>query len=510
MPSSSWGGRAMGIVTAISCINAAIFLVGLVKTSVNTLSHGSSGPNIDKSATKRLIRSTTSLRKLGMADETPFTSMILDRTKALRINIMKKNKKQHQSNDVDDPMSGDYRRLDKGVCAIAPPVVPIQPVQPTYTTSYPGSGDTQLYQLIEAMTGLVTGDDHRSNGHKNTVTINTHYPCPEGVAMRDVNVPRTVLLIRNPLDAISSYHSFMHLINAAGAVAPGDSPTYVSQQPPVEAWLDWRDNFFEGQLQLWVKHLEYWMELYPTSFNRLIISYENLQDEESGPDETARLAEFLSRSDGVADSLRPPDDLPCLWRTVFSKKTDSEHRPQAMEETIQRRRLQEKESLDPFIWDPASTQNTPSDGEFVPPAEPVKDIIDPNTPQNLSDFTVNETNAEYADATQVEASNVATTAAIPELIAESAPQPPRYDPPFTPSQFRDIALVLSQLLEKYSNERGLTPIIVGYMDDVQRRVQEQLGGLEGSQQFLNVGSQETQLVDGRHYVGSSTPQQQLP
>ena len=76
MPSSSWGGRAMGIVTAISCINAAIFLVGLVKTSVNTLSHGSSGPNIDKSATKRLIRSTTSLRKLGMADETPFTSMI--------------------------------------------------------------------------------------------------------------------------------------------------------------------------------------------------------------------------------------------------------------------------------------------------------------------------------------------------------------------------------------------------------------------------------------------------
>ena len=499
----------MAVVTAISCMNAAIFLIGLIKSSVNNLSHGLSAPNMDKIATKRLVRSTTSLRKLGSADETPFTNMILDRTKALRINMMKKSKKQHQSSDGDDPLSGDYRRLDKGVCAIAQPVVPTQPVQPTYTSSYPGSGDTQLYQLIEAMTGLVTGDDHRSNGHKNTVTINTHYPCPEGVAMRDVNVPRTVLLVRNPLDAISSYHSFMSLMNAAGAVAPGDSPTYVSQQPPVEAWLDWRDNFFEGQLQLWVKHLEYWMELYPTSFNRLIISYEKLQDEETGPDETARLAEFLSRSDGVADSLRPPDDLPCLWRTIFSKETKIEDRPQAMEETIQRRRLQEKESLDPFIWDPAYTPNPPSDGEIAPPADSVPDI-DPSTQENPSDVIVNETNAEDANGALEESNITPTTVETPVLIAESAPQPPRYDPPFTPSQFRDIALVLSQLLEKYSNERSLAPIIVGYMDDVQRRVQEQLGGLKGSQQFLDVGSQETQLVDGRHFVGSLTPQQQLP
>ena len=327
--------------------------------------------------------------------------------------------------------------------------------------------------------------------------------------MRDVNVPRTVLLIRNPLDAISSYHGFLYLVNAGGAVAPGDSATYVSQQPPVEAWLDWRDNFFEGQLQLWVKHLEYWMDLYPTNFNRLIISYENLRDEETGPDETARLAEFLSRSEGVADSLRPPDDLPCLWRTIFSEEKVLEHRPQAMEETIQRRRLQEKESLDPFIWEPANTPNPPSDEDIVPTAEPVTDI-DPSAQQNPSDFIVNETNTEVINTAQEESNITPTTVATPVLIAESAPQPPRYDPPFTPSQFRDIALVLSQLLEKYSNERSLAPIIVGYMDDVQRRVQEQLGGLEGSQQFLDVGSQETQLVDGRHFVGSLTPQQQLP
>lgn len=102
------------------------------------------------------------------------------------------------------------------------------------------------------------------------------------------------------------------------------------------------------------------------------------------------------------------------------------------------------------------------------------------------------------------------TNASPVFIGESTQTSSRYDPPFTPSQFRDIALVLSQLLEKYSNERSLAPIIIGYMDDVQRRVQDQLGGLEGSQQFLKVESQETQLVDGRHFVGSLTPQQQLP
>lgn len=494
----------MGIVTAISCINAVIFLVGLVKTSVNNLSNVPATPsvNTDKPAFQRFVRSK-SLRRLGMSGETPFTSMLLDRTKALRINITtKKNRKQ--SNDVLDPSTDDYRRLDKGVCAIAPSVVPSQPVQPTYTSSYPGSGDTPLYQLIEAMTGLVTGDDRRSNGHRNTVSINTHYPCPEGVAMRDINVPRAVLLIRNPLDAISSYHNYMHLMNTAGAVAPGDSPTYVSRQPPVEAWLEWRDNFFEGQLQLWVKHIEYWMELYPTSFNRLILAYENLQDEESGPVETARLAEFLSRADGVADSLRPPDDLPCLWRTVFGKQQEPEHRLQAMEKTMQRRRLQEKESLDPFIWDPASVTPQPSLDEASEPGTE----IDPSTQQVPPNHTIVETSAELMDVE--EADGAPTTAVTPVLLGESSPTPPRYDPPFTPSQFRDIALVLSQLLEKYSNERSLAPSIVDYMDDVQRRVQEQLGGLEGSQQFLNVDSQETQLVDGRHFVGSLAPQQQLP
>ena len=496
----------MAIVTAISCFNAAIFLVGLIKTSVNKVSHAPFTPGSmyytdtrSKPASERLVR-PTSLRKLGMSDETPFTSMLLDRTKALRMNITGK-KNRLQSNDMDTP-TVDYRRLDQGVCPVTPPVVPSQPVQPTYTSSYPGSGNTPLYQLIEAMTGLVTGDDHRSNGHKNTVTINTHYPCPEGVAMRDINVPRTILLIRNPLDAISSYHNYMHLINNGGAVAPGDSPTYVSRQPPVEVWLDWRDNFFEGQLQLWVKHIEYWMELYPTSFNRLILSYENLQDELSGPTETARLAEFLSRADGVADSLRPPEYLPCLWRSVFAEKQATEKHLQAMEETMQRRRLQEKESLDPFMWDPASGSQ-----HFYKSAEPGSER-DPNTHHVPPSYTTKDTSAESAHAVDNGAGR--TNTGGPVLIGESIPTSPRYDPPFTPSQFRDIALFLSQLLEKYSNERSLAPIIVGYMDDVQRRVQDQLGGSEGSQQFLKVDSQETQLVDGRHFVGSLTPKQQLP
>ena len=167
---------------------------------------------------------------------------------------------------------------------------------------------------------------------------------------------------------------------------------------------------------------------------------------------------------------------------------------------MQRRRLQEKESLDSFIWDPARGAQYFNEG-----AEPGSEI-DPNTRHVPPSYTTNDTSAELAHA--VDNAGDPTNAGSPVFIGESTQTSSRYDPPFTPSQFRDtcIALVLSQLLEKYSNERSLAPIIVGYMDDVQRRVQDQLGGLEGSQQFLKVDSQETQLVDGRHFVGSLTPQ----
>ena len=53
MSLSWWGRKAMAIVTAISCFNAAIVLVGLVKTSVNKLSHAPATPtkmNKDKPA----------------------------------------------------------------------------------------------------------------------------------------------------------------------------------------------------------------------------------------------------------------------------------------------------------------------------------------------------------------------------------------------------------------------------------------------------------------------------
>ena len=71
-------------------------------------------------------------------------------------------------------------------------------------------------------------------------------------------------------------------------------------------------------------------------------------------------------------------------------------------------------------------------------------------------FTTNDTSAELAHAV---VNGGGPTNASPVFIGESTQTSSRYDPPFTPSQFRDtcIALVLSQLLEKYSNERSLAP-----------------------------------------------------
>jgi len=41
-----------------------------------------------------------------------------------------------------------------GTCNIQPATVPENPIQSTFTASYPGSGAKMTWKLIEAMTGL--------------------------------------------------------------------------------------------------------------------------------------------------------------------------------------------------------------------------------------------------------------------------------------------------------------------------------------------------------------------
>lgn len=201
-------------------------------------------------------------------------------------------------------------KRDYGNCEVRKGKVPDYPIQSTFTASYPGSGAKMTWKLIEAMTGLVTGDDFQLNGHSNIVSIKTHYPSSEGREINGAqNIPRAMLLIRNPLHSIPSYFNFVYEYENN---LPGHST-----KAPLEEWIKWRNNNFDRQVQVWRRHTEYWMDAYD-KLHRMVISYEKLIDDELGPAEAMKIAEFLNRSDGV--TTVPPEEVPCVWYAVIKYK----------------------------------------------------------------------------------------------------------------------------------------------------------------------------------------------
>lgn len=312
---------------------------------------------------------------------------------------------------------------DYGECVVKPAHVPPHPVTPTFTASYPGSGAKMTWNLIEALTGLVTGDDFQLNGHQNMVSIKTHFPSHEGREIPGAeNVPRAVLLVRHPLYSIPSYYNYLYEME--------NNLENHSTRAPLEAWVQWRNDNFDRQLQVWRRHTEYWMDHYSKT-NRLVVAYENLTDDEMGPVETTRIAEFLSRSDGV--DVRDAEEIPCVWFKVVKYK-------KAM--AGKGRRLQEKD-------DPAPPPKNDSSESVQAEQDTVK-VEQPPTEE-------------------------ATKKRKPALSNPAAPQSkrsgPKYVAPYTETQFRDLMSVLTQLLERYRDEKSLAPVLVRYIDEVERRIE---------------------------------------
>ena len=67
------------------------------------------------------------------------------------------------------------------------------------------------WNLVEALSGLWTGDDWDNNKRgKQVVSIKTHYPHLAGQLVHwDNEINRALVIIRNPMNAIPSY--FNHL-----------------------------------------------------------------------------------------------------------------------------------------------------------------------------------------------------------------------------------------------------------------------------------------------------------
>lgn len=201
--------------------------------------------------------------------------------------------------------------LRDGGCFVLPAQEPGSEVQPVFAASYPGSGARMTWNLIEALTGLVTGDEWYSNGRvKDVVTVKTHHPHNKGRKLPWANeIKRAFVLIRNPMKAIPSYHNFLYEFqNKLGNH---------STRAPVAEWIKWRDRLFFAELKVWKNHMEFWLDNYAPK-DRIIVPYEHLTHPKEGPIVTAELNEFLGEGPGVTPI--PQDSVPCVWGTVVNYK----------------------------------------------------------------------------------------------------------------------------------------------------------------------------------------------
>lgn len=204
------------------------------------------------------------------------------------------------------------------------PDVAEKPVRhPVWTASYPGSGAKLTWKLIRAITGIFTSDDHDHNGRVEKgmiVAVKTHYPShtPPEVFLSDKvkHISRAVLLTRNPINSIPSYHNFVYeqqngLLNH-------------STRAPVDAWIKWRNTFFEEELRAWVDHQKYWLDNYsPDAFH--LVSMEQLTSPERGPHALYKLGQFLAKGEpDIAESLVPAERITCIWDMFVNSKVPGE------------------------------------------------------------------------------------------------------------------------------------------------------------------------------------------
>jgi len=232
------------------------------------------------------------------------------------VNTNKENHRQLQS-------SSSYSTSNDSPVVIAPPrdcsITRPEPktMSPTIIASYPGSGAKMTWKLTRAITGIMTGDDYNHNGlvsKGQVVGIKTHYPseccCDPDSFAPLLHVDQSVLLLRNPMNALPSYHNFYHEMK--------NKLANHSTRAPVEVWIAWRDEKFEEHLATWLHVVKFWMK-HHTKEHRIIITYESLIQRETGPTELLRLGKFVMRGEELAS---PEEDVPCVWDYTVNTRAD--------------------------------------------------------------------------------------------------------------------------------------------------------------------------------------------
>lgn len=212
------------------------------------------------------------------------------------------------------------RRLSKslpnGGCEITWPTKPPSDIEITYAASYPGCGARMTWNLVEALTGLETGDDWNNNGRgSDVVTVKTHYPQSNGILVEfDERIQRVFVVLRNPMKSIPSF--FNHIYEMRNHL-----PVH-SERAPLAEWTKWRDAYLDIEIAEYKKFVIYWMERYDAPEDRLLLTYEGLTDELIGPEVTRTLNDFLGMARGVTPI--ESESVACIWKAVV-KNQPPEH-----------------------------------------------------------------------------------------------------------------------------------------------------------------------------------------
>ena len=211
----------------------------------------------------------------------------------------------------------DMVPVSKDTCPIPAPKA--AELEPTMVASYPGSGAKLTWKLIRAVSGYMTSDDAVDLGNlaknKLVIAIKTHFPArgsSDDFFAPFVDVKSSILLIRNPFNAIPSFLSFLY--------EQSQNLTGHSVRAPLDVWISWRDRHFDHELELWLNHARFWMKHHEFE-NRMILPYEYLIKPGSGPTELRKVRTFLEKHAQV-EMRTPKEKVACIWDYIVMKRAD--------------------------------------------------------------------------------------------------------------------------------------------------------------------------------------------
>ena len=238
----------------------------------------------------------------------------------------KKKTKKKESKVSPDQASLEQFRVDAAQCEIKPPRE--ERVPATWLTSYPGSGSKLTWKLIEAITGIITGDDYDTTGQASkgvVVAVKTHFPShtEQRVFQKEMfqGIQRSIMLIRNPLHSIPAFFRFVYFeVEKNKRVVDGSNS---SSEPPVNRWIFWRNNNFEVEFKSWLNHAQWWLQHYDPQ-NLHILPFEYLTSLERGTAELQSMGNFLGSTDPtIASSLITTEQYCCVWEKVIKNNNNN-------------------------------------------------------------------------------------------------------------------------------------------------------------------------------------------